>query len=66
VTFGGGVILGLRSALAQLGQEDYFLTRVREEVVFRAFERSAKTTNLSYASLDNTGGSIGAALLSQR
>lgn len=63
ITFGGGVVLGIRSAFAKLGDEEWFLRHVREKVAHDAFYRSANTTTLCFGSLDNDGGLIGAALL---
>jgi predicted NBD/HSP70 family sugar kinase len=64
ITFGGGVILGIRAAFASLGDEQWFLKQVREKVSHDAFYRSADSTDLRFGSLDNDGGLIGAALLS--
>jgi Transcriptional regulator/sugar kinase len=63
VTFGGGVILGIRAALAELDEEDYFIQRISEQLTHCTFERTAKTTKLRYAALNNDGGLIGASLL---
>jgi len=63
VTFGGGVILGMREALSTIGQETYFVDRIRERITTCAFELSAATTSIRYAALANDGGLIGAALL---
>jgi glucokinase len=63
ITFGGGVMLGLREAFSSSKTDGYFLERVKERIQQVAFRRSASTTNLEYARFDNNGGLIGAALL---
>ena len=61
ITFGGGVIVGVREALESSGTED-FLGRVRHSVDHTAFYRSAASTDLRYGAYENDGGLIGAAL----
>lgn len=61
ITFGGGVIVGVREALESSGAED-FLGRVRNSVDHTAFYRSAASTDLRYGAYENDGGLIGAAL----
>lgn len=63
ITFGGGVMLGLREAFNVCKTDSYFLERVKERVHQVAFRRSASTTNLEYGKFANDGGLIGAALL---
>lgn len=64
ITFGGGVILGIREALTKINEEYLFIKCINSQLVHCAFNRTAKTTKLKYAALGNNGGMIGASLLS--
>lgn len=63
ITFGGGVILGIREATSKFATDSLFLEAVKKEIDRVAFYRSANSTSLHYGVFDNDGGLVGAALL---
>lgn len=65
VTFGGGVILGIREATTSFGEPNLFLDLVSKELRRVAFSRTANSTKLHYGVFDNDGGLVGAGLLAK-
>lgn len=65
ISFGGGVMLGLRAALREQSDEGYFLERIHSEIAKIAFTRSAAAATLHYGVFHNDGGLVGAGLLAK-